>query len=80
MLSEVDASRVLRLSPDVRLRREDFGGLVFKTDDMAVYETNHLSYRLLEIIDGERSLNEVIQFGIRELGAAALQLSKFSMI
>jgi len=60
--------RVPRLSFDVRLRREDFGGLVFKAGEMAVYETNDLSYRLLSVVDGLRSLEDVIQFGVQELG------------
>lgn len=70
MLNEIDTSRLLRLSPDVRLRREHFGGLAFKAADMAVYETNHLSYRLIEMVDGARSLNEIIQSGVHELGGS----------
>ena len=71
MLNEIDTSRVLRLSPDVRLRNEHFGGLAFKTNDMAVYETNHLSFRLIEMVDGVRSLNEVVQLGVQELGGSS---------
>lgn len=70
MFDQIDTNQALRLSPDVRLRREHFGGLVFKTGDMAVYETNDLSYSLLGVVDGLRSLDDVIQFGVQELGGS----------
>lgn len=57
-----------RLAPSVRVREEEFGGLVFKGTDMAIYEINGLTLQLLRVVDGARSLASVISSGVQDLG------------
>lgn len=59
---------VPRLASSVRVREEQFGGLVFKGTDMAVYEINSLTLQLLRVVDGARSLASVISSGVQNLG------------
>ncbi len=60
-------TKVPQLALDVRIRSEVFGGLVFKVSDMAVYEINELTRKLLAFIDGEMELESLIQKSMNEL-------------
>ena len=79
LLHDEDPRGAPRLSERVRLRREEFGGLVFVADEMAVYEVNDRTYQLLSAVDGNRTLNGLLGLATESLGGSregALQVLK----
>ena len=55
------------ISPNMILRREWFGGLVFSRDTMKILEINANTYNLLSHIDGRKSILEIIHIISQEL-------------
>jgi len=45
---------------NIVIREEYFGGLVFNKSTVNVYEINKESYKLLNLIDGKRSLRDIM--------------------
>lgn len=44
--------KLFRLSVDISLRREDFGGLMFMPVTGEIFQLNHAGYDLLECVKG----------------------------
>ncbi len=53
----------IRLVPDIRLRREFFGGLVYDTRNGNILEVDRDAFQFLRLIkDGALDLNDIIAF------------------
>lgn len=51
----------LKLRKEVFLRREDFGGLLFFLDTARIYRINKVAYRIIELCNGENTVEEIAQ-------------------
>ncbi len=50
---------ILKLSPEVKIRPETFGGLLFHRPSLGVFVLNAPAYRLLSKLDGKHTLPQI---------------------
>jgi hypothetical protein len=47
------------LKRTVRLREEEFGGLVYDRETSDIFEVNHIGYEILKLCTGELTVDEI---------------------
>jgi hypothetical protein len=67
----------LLFSKGVVLRREYFGGLLFSRRTQSIIELNHDSYRLCSLVDGRRTIEQVVDVFCSSRSACVQELNDF---
>jgi hypothetical protein len=52
----------VKIADLIRIRQEFFGGLIFRKNDLAIFEINDKTYELLDLIEEEKNLEDIFDY------------------